>query len=275
MSAASQDACETRVKQGFAMAAGGKKVVFRVAAGLLAISLLTLSFSPPASAQGIFERIFGGLRRAVEAPAQNARAFVDPSTSLANAINPRPSQRVETGPARAFCVRTCDGHFFPVQARAGLSAADSCHAFCPGSQTRLYSGGNIDYAVASDGSRYADLDNAFVYRKQLVASCTCNGRDAFGLAHVDVNADATLRPGDVVATKSGLLAFTGAKKGDKNNVADFTPVDAYRGLSQSARDKLSQVKIMPPTPGRPELTTSRMQPAAARDDDRRRAQLEK
>jgi hypothetical protein len=277
MSAASQDACETHVKQGFAMAAGGKKAVFRVAAGVLAIGLLTLSFSAPASAQGIFERIFGGLRRAVEAPRMppNVPAFVDPLTSLANAINPRPSQRVETGPAKAFCVRTCDGRYFPVQAHAGVSAAESCRSFCPASQTRLYSGGNIDYAVANDGSRYADLDNAFVYRKQLVTGCTCNGRDAFGLAHVDVNADATLRPGDVVATKSGLLAFTGAKKGDKNNVADFTPVDAYRGLSQSARDKLSQVKIMPPTPGRPELTTSRMQPAAARDDDRRRAQLEK
>ena len=271
MSAASQDACETRVKQGFAMAAGGKKVVFRVAAGLLAISLLTLSFSPPASAQGIFERIFGGLRRAVEAPAQNARAFVDPSTSLANAINPRPSQRVETGPARAFCVRTCDGHFFPVQARAGLSAADSCHAFCPGSQTRLYSGGNIDYAVASDGSRYADLDNAFVYRKQLVAGCTCNGRDAFGLARMDVNSDPTLRPGDVVATKSGLVAFTGAK----NKIADFTPIDSYRDLSKNSRDKLSEVKIMPPTPVAAEGTIATIPTGAdrARDNDRRRAQL--
>ena len=271
MSAASQDACETHVKQGFAMAAGGKKAVFRVAAGVLAIGLLTLSFSAPASAQGIFERIFGGLRRAVEAPRMppNVPAFVDPLTSLANAINPRPSQRVETGPAKAFCVRTCDGRYFPVQAHAGVSAAESCRSFCPASQTRLYSGGNIDYAVANDGSRYADLDNAFVYRKQLVAGCTCNGRDAFGLAHVDVATDATLRPGDVVASKTGLMAFTGAR----NKVADFTPIDSYRGLNQNARDKLSGIKIMPPTPALPETTASITPANKARSDDRRRAQL--
>ena len=120
-------------------------------------------------------------------------------------------------------MRTCDGHFFPVQAHAGLSAADSCHSFCPASQTRLYSGGGIDHAVAADGSRYADLDNAFVYRKQLVAGCTCNGRDPFGLARMDVNSDPTLRPGDVVATKTGLVAFTGMK----NKVSPLPPRPPY------------------------------------------------
>ena len=252
------------------MAARGKRLVF----GALSLGLLTLSLSMPASAQGIFERIFGGLRHTTEAPARmptNIQAFADPFTSLAHALNPQPQLRVETGPARAFCVRTCDGHFFPVQAYAGLSAAQSCRSFCPASQTRLYTGGAIDYAVASDGSRYTDLGNAFVYRKQLVAGCTCNGRDAFGLARMDVNADPTLRLGDLVATKTGLVAFTSAK----NNVADFTPIDAYRGLSKNARDKLSEVKIMPPNPGAAEATTATIPPAAvhARNDDHRRAQL--
>ncbi len=86
----------------------------------------------------------------------------------------------------------------------------------------------IDHAVASDGSRYADLDTAFLYRKQLVAGCTCNGRDRFGLAHIDVNTDPTLRPGDIVATKTGLVAVTGMK----NKVADFAPIDGDRGVTQ-------------------------------------------
>jgi hypothetical protein len=254
------------------MAARGKRAVVCVAAGVMAAGLLTLSFSTPASAQGIFERIFGGLRQAVEAPPRmpaNIQSFADPLTSLGNAINPPAQQRADIGPAKAFCVRTCDGRYFPVQAHAGVSAAESCRSFCPASQTRLYSGGNIDYVVANDGSRYADLDNAFVYRKQLVAGCSCNGRDAFGLAHVDVNTDATLRPGDIVATKTGLMAFTGAK----NRVADFTPIDSYRGMSKNSRDKLADVKIMPPTPVARELTTP--PPAAARVDDRRRVQLER
>jgi len=260
------------VKQGFAMAARNRKAVLRVAAGIVSLGLLSLS--APASAEGIFERIFSSLRQAVEGPAQppaNIQAFVDPTTSIANPVNPQPQMRAETGPARAFCVRTCDGHFFPVQAHAGLSAAESCRAFCPASQTRLYSGGAIDHAVAGDDSRYADLDNAFVYRKQLVDGCTCNGRDAFGLARMDANSDPTLRPGDIVATKTGLVAFTGAK----NHVADFTPIDSYRGMSQNARDKLSDVRIMPPNPGAVEATKATIPTAAdrARDNDRRRAQL--
>ena len=252
------------------MAASGKRVGVRAAIGVLAASLLMLSVPAPASAQGIFERIFSGLRHALGAPPQpptNIQAFVDPYTSLARAIDQ--PLRAEAGPARAFCVRSCDGRYFPVQAHAGLSAAEACRSFCPASQTRLYSGGTIDYAVTSDGSRYADLDNAFVYRQRLVDGCTCNGRDAFGLAQVDAKSDPTLRAGDVVATKSGLVAFTGAKT---NNVAEFTPIDSYRGLNKTSRDKLSEIKIMPPNPGAPELATSAIRPAA-RSDAHQRAQL--
>ena len=252
------------------IAASGKRAGVRVVAGVLGFGLMT--FAAPASAQGIFERIFSGLRHAIEAPSQqptNIQAYVDPYTSLARAIDQPPPLRAETGPARAFCVRSCDGRYFPVQAHAGLSAAEACRSFCPASQTRLYSGGTIDYAVTSDGSRYADSDNAFVYRQQLVAGCTCNGRDAFGLAQVDAKSDPTLRAGDVVATKSGLVAFTGAKT---NNVAEFTPIDSYRGLNKTSRDKLSEIKIMPPNPGAPELATSAIRPAA-RSDAHQRAQL--
>jgi hypothetical protein len=102
----------------------------------------------------------------------------------------------------------------------------------------------------------------------LVAGCTCNGRDA-GLARMDVTTDPTLRPGDVVATKTGLMAFTGTK----NSVADFTPIDSYRGLSKNSRDKLSDVKIMPSTPGASEVTAATI--TRTRDDDRRRVQLER
>ena len=254
------------------MASKGKRAGVRAAIGVLAASLLMLSAAAPASAQGIFERIFRGLMHSTQAPPQpptDIQAFADPYSSLARAVEPSPPLRAETGPARAFCVRTCDGHFFPVQAHAGLSTAEACRSFCPASQTRLYSGGTIESAVTSNGSRYADLDNAFVYRRQLVAGCTCNGRDAFGLARLDAKSDPTLRAGDIVATKSGLVAFTGGKN---SNVAEFTPIDSYRGLNKTSRDKLSAIKIMPPNPGAPELTTSKILPVA-RSDSSQRAQL--
>jgi hypothetical protein len=92
---------------------------------------------------------------------------------------------------------------------------------CPASKTKVFFGTAIDSAVARDGARYADLENAYLYRKHLVAHCTCNGRDAFGLAPFEQANDPTLRPGDIVVTKGGLMSYTG-KHGQ---VATYTPVD--------------------------------------------------
>jgi hypothetical protein len=226
------------------MQKGGKNMSLRVAAGVLAAGLLAPGLPAPASAQGLFESIFGGLSRALSAPMREPEpihAFAEPFEHFERAINP-PAAHVETGPAKAFCVRTCDGHYFPVRAHAGMSAAEACRAFCPASQTRLYSGSTIDYAVARDGSRYASLDTAYAYRRHLVAGCTCNGRDQFGLAHVDVTSDPTLRPGDVVATRNGMVAFTG----HKNGTAEFTPAASYPHFSKSYRDELAAMQIMPP-----------------------------
>src|SRR5690606_40808915 len=114
-----------------------------------------------------------------------------------------------------------------------MSAADACRSFCPAAQTKLFIGSDIDYAAASDGSRYADMPNAYAYRKKLASNCSCNGRTPFGLAHIDARTDPTLRPGDIVATENGLLAYTG-KGGDRTNVAaNFTPVQNYNGLSKA------------------------------------------
>src|SRR5882757_4608567 len=158
---------------------GGRSKIAAFVVVLTASVAGSMIASAPASAQGLFERIFGGLRHAISAPARqpsNINSFADPFSSLANAINGQPNQErraADFNPARGFCVRTCDGRFFRVEARAGLSATESCNAFCPASQTKLYSGGSIDNAVAGDGSRYEDLDNAFVYRERLVDGCTC------------------------------------------------------------------------------------------------------
>lgn len=190
-----------------------------------------------ASAQGLFEALFGGFRRA---PTINAS--IEPLSTL---FGGGAMRNTNTGPSTAYCVRTCDGRYFPIRAHAGTSSAEMCKAFCPAGETRLFAGAGIDNAVASDGSRYADLDNAYAYRERLVANCTCNGRDPFGLATLPAASDPTLRPGDIIVTKDGPMAFTG----NRNKTADFTPVDAIRGLSQSTRDRISQVKVMPPNSG--------------------------
>lgn len=125
------------------------------------------------------------------------------------------------GPQVAYCVRLCDGRYFPIQRNASATPVQICQSVCPASKTKIFSGSVINHAVAPDGSRYADLKNAYVYRNQLIADCTCNGRDAFGLARLDINSDPTLRPGDMVATNDGIVAF----RGRNSREAQFTPVD--------------------------------------------------
>jgi hypothetical protein len=206
--------------------------------GLLATVALSVAPLEVASAQNFFQQLFGAFRH--RAPVTE-RVFADPFSAFARAVSP-PPERLGGASGTAFCVRTCDGYHFLVHGNANASAADMCHAFCPGSETKVYSGSNVDYATAGDGSRYADLDTANTYRQRLVAGCTCNGRYAFGLAPIDATQDPTLKPGDVVATKDGLVAFTGSK----DKAANFTPVQDYSGFSKSYRDKLSELKIAPP-----------------------------
>jgi hypothetical protein len=129
-----------------------------------------------------------------------------------------------SGRSVAYCVRLCDGQHFPLERMANATPVEACNALCPASKTKVFYGSAIDGAVAHDGQHYADLGTAYAYRKQMVASCTCNGQSAAGLAPFDVSKDPTLRPGDIVATNDGFVAYTG-KRGDSNG---FTPVDSAK-----------------------------------------------
>jgi Protein of unknown function (DUF2865) len=254
---------------------GNRGLRVYVLAALLAVGAFALASPTPAAAEGIFDFFFGGLHRAFE-PQRRASAYAEPEAAPyggPGAPVDTPQRYAGGGASSGYCVRTCDGHYFPVHAEGNISAAEMCRAFCPGSETRLYSGASkIDNTVAADGSRYSDLDHAFLYRKQLVAGCTCNGHDPFGLAHIDVKTDPSLRPGDVVATKAGMVAFTGR---GRDSTADFTPINSDRGLAKAYREKLSEMKIMPPNPGARKQTPVELPLAAASSprDSSHQAQL--
>ena len=197
-----------------------------------------------ASAEGLFDFFFGGIQKQQQqrqaAPPQ-ANFFADPfGLNQQPAAPPRPVV-ASSGPA--FCVRSCDGKYFPLM-RATASPVAMCQAFCPASATRVFFGSSIDGAYASNGERYADSENAFGYRKALRADCTCNGRDPAGLAPVDLALDPSLRAGDVIATTSGLVAYSGIKLG-ANQTAEFTPVAAYPGLTAEVRARLGEMKVAP------------------------------
>ncbi len=196
-----------------------------------------------ASAEGLFDFLFGGAQKQQQrqAPPQ-ANFFADPfGLNQQRRAAAAPGGVEGSGPA--FCVRSCDGKYFPLM-RGNASPVQMCQAFCPASATKVFFGSTIDGASSSNGERYADSENAFAYRKALRADCTCNGRDPAGLAPVDLTLDTSLRSGDVIATTGGLVAYTGVKVG-ANQTAEFTPVASYPGLTADVRARLGEMKVAP------------------------------
>ncbi len=202
----------------------GRAFALALAIGaLLAVSAMTAP--GVARAEGLFDFLFGGDHWTP--PSQNYEHPPPPAPRPAH-VAPAPLGHEDvsegggtTGHAVSFCVRLCDGHHFPMENMVKGTPVETCRSICPYSKTKVFFGAEIGTAVAQDGQHYVNLDTAFVYRKQLVANCTCNGKDAFGLAPLDVRTDPTLRPGDIVATKDGLASFTG-RSGPS---ATFTPVN--------------------------------------------------
>lgn len=210
----------------------------RCAASFAAMCLVgAVTLAPRmAAAENLFDFLFGGLAKELQQPSREASP---PADGQQAAPQSRVAAAGSSGPA--FCVRSCDGRYFPLT-RGATSPAQMCQAFCPASTTKVYFGSSIDDAYAADGEHYADSENAFAYRKALHADCTCNGRDPAGLAPVDLSLDTSLRPGDVVATADGLVAYSGPRGGGSS---DFTPVASYPGLTAEVRARLIGMKVAP------------------------------
>jgi Protein of unknown function (DUF2865) len=204
-----------------------------LAATVLAGAVLTVPDA--ALAENLFDFLFGGIKQQI----QQASQLADPNSQQSAA-----AQRVSGGTGPAFCVRSCDGKYFPINARGNATPAQLCQAFCPASATKVYFGSNIDYATSASGERYASSENAFAYRKALRADCTCNGKDPGGLAPIDISLDGSLRAGDVLATSSGLVAYSGIRLGN-DQTAEFTPVSSFPGLTAEVRARLGEIKVAP------------------------------
>src|SRR5260370_2045612 len=197
-----------------------------------------------ASAEGLFDFLFGGAQKQQQrqTPSQ-ANFFTDPF-GLNQQAAPPPRPVVSSGSGPAFCVRSCDGKYFPLMARGNATPVQMCQAFCPASPTKVFFGSTIDGAFSGNGERYADSENAFAYGKALRAACTCNDRDPAGLAPIDLTLDTSLRQGDIIATPNGLVAYSGVRAGSGKN-AEFPPVASYPGLTADVRARLGEMKVAP------------------------------
>jgi hypothetical protein len=195
-----------------------------LAIGAVAMSAL-LGIPGTASAQDFFSALFGGLTGArPRGPASDVPLFND-GQPVDRGSEPRARR---TGGGQAFCVRTCDGRYFPIAAGDSQTRAASCNNFCPASETKVVYGGSIDQASTEEGKPYSALPNAFRYRTEIVAGCSCTGNGQTGLAPVKIENDPTLRKGDIVAGAEGLMVSHSAadKRGATLNMSPAS--DAIR-----------------------------------------------
>lgn len=221
------------------------------AAGVTALSLAVLPVSTSPAQSQTYYSIYGGYRNTPPAPYRDDRPrssgnpFVDFFGAVFGGRNTYGRDDDEPRKADAFgqyCVRTCDGKFFPVNrgGRKDLSLDKICNAMCPASQTRVFSGMGIEQSVSPDGQRYSAMPNAFAYRTKIVDNCSCTGRDPFGVAKVDLENDPTLVGGDLVVQPTGFSVFSGAP-------GNYVPIEKS-GMSPVFVKQLQAIKVLPDNP---------------------------
>lgn len=148
--------------------------------------------------RGFFETLFGGPNTTIAPPA------------------PGDYPQVGAGGYRTLCVRTCDGYYFPISnSTSSTQFADdeqTCQKLCPATEAVLYShrnpGEDVAQAVANNGRVYKDMPNAFRYRREFVATCSCrlpgqSWADALGQIK-----DSTVERGDIVVTEEKAKAMS-------------------------------------------------------------------
>jgi hypothetical protein len=203
----------------------------RIAMGI-ALALGASCLPPAAHAEDFFSALFGGLGARPHAPPQVVLPFGNEGAYPSEA----PRARASYGGGQAWCVRTCDGRYFPIAGPDNQSRAASCNSFCPASETKLVYGSDIDNAATETGKPYSELPNAFRYRKEIVTGCTCNGKDPVGLAAISVENDPTLRRGDIVAGANGLVVA--GHSADKRASMNFSPA------SESVQARYRRVPVV-------------------------------
>lgn len=240
---------------------GGRRRSARLA---LLAALFTCGLAGEASAQGaratffaspssssasplhdFFSAIFGGGGRTSAGP---RGGFDRPQIELV----PGAPGTLPSGVAIGYCVRTCDGRYFPLQGRpngAGdPNALAQCNAFCPAAKMAVYtsydSARGIEVAISRDGKAYSEMPNAYVYRQRLVDGCTCTASARTGgLAKIDVLRDPTLKRGDAVMTEEGSRIFSGTKAGPPYRQADFVSPSRFPELPRDMRARLNELTV--------------------------------
>jgi len=98
---------------------------------------------------------------------------------------------------RSVCARTCDGYYWPVSFSTVKdylgTDAGVCQSQATAGEVSLYyyanKGGTPDDMVDLNGQRYADSQNAFLYRREYVAACNIKQTEVYGVIVADAAGD--------------------------------------------------------------------------------------
>jgi hypothetical protein len=202
---------------------------------LLALLAIMVAYGNTAFASpSFFDFLFGGFRPTPQPPA--------PARQIpADSITARPPIGYSAGQYAFYCVRLCDGRYFPLH----HNAKPICEALCPATKTEIFSGSEIASATAADGSPYQKLANAFVYRERIVPGCTCNGHDEVGIARMKIEDDPTLNAEDLIATKNRLVPFRTWRKQAKYTPIEKDPATAPKKDAPIVTKKNVSITVQP------------------------------
>jgi Protein of unknown function (DUF2865) len=193
----------------------------------------------PASGQSQAERSasrqFSGSRRHSD-PART-------QTSEHRRVEQKPNSRKgpemrakdETSSGAEFCVRTCDGYYFPLIESERMTKQQSCEYACPTAPMGIYEGSTIETARNLAGGKYLSLPTAFSFRDKTTQKCSCNApehKQSFSMRVL--GADPSLRTGDIVFADHGAYVYERSK---------LAPAERSTLLSSRTREKIRALLV--------------------------------
>jgi len=132
-------------------------------------------------------------------------------------LNSGSGEGAPSGTYHTVCVRSCDGYYFPISYSTVPSRFPdderACQRLCPAAEAVLYAfrnpGEDMEQAVSTSGQSYTALPNAFRYRKEVIAGCSCRRPgQSWADALKDADDSSTLESGDIVVTDQKAKALS-------------------------------------------------------------------
>ncbi|WP_245303467.1 DUF2865 domain-containing protein [Pseudorhodoplanes sinuspersici] len=157
---------------------------------------------------------------------------------------------------RTVCVRTCDGYFFPISFSTSPDRFQddeaTCQRMCPAAEVVLYShrnpGEDMRQAVSTGGRLYTEMPNAFKYKTEWNAACSCKQAGESWANAVKDDPNAPPR-GDIIVTEErarqmsaprdakGRLMLLPGQKGPAAADAASAPAAAETPTPESSGEK--------------------------------------